>query len=56
MIALVTRKIRDYLKTFTSASDDRASAGEKLENQSDHSQYQEDMDKSTQGVAAHNSK
>jgi len=55
MIALVSKKSGDYLKTFMSASDDGSSAGEKLENQSDHSEYQEDMDKSTQRVAAHNS-
>jgi hypothetical protein len=34
-------------------SDDRSSAGEKLENQSDDGQYEQDMNESTQRIAAY---
>jgi hypothetical protein len=54
MIALA-EKTNQGLPTFSSASDDGSSAGEKLENQSDDSQYEQDVDKPAQGIAAHDS-
>jgi len=36
-------------------SDEGSSAGEKLENQSDDSQYEQDMNESTQRIAAYHS-